>query len=100
MAAINFIFNRISPFKIWLNSWATTPCNSSRFRYLMAPCVTPIAASLGELPAANAFIPSSLSKYISGTEIPEAIDISFTTFTSRFKSNSVELGGTCIPPNA
>ena len=44
---ISRMFSRMSPLRMWLNSWAMTPCSSSRFRYSSAPRVTPITASPG-----------------------------------------------------
>ncbi|CAB3810703.1 hypothetical protein LMG27177_07396 [Paraburkholderia fynbosensis] len=29
---ISRMLRRMSPLRMWLNSWATTPCNSSRVR--------------------------------------------------------------------
>ncbi|MEM0896652.1 MAG: hypothetical protein AAGJ79_07175 [Verrucomicrobiota bacterium] len=54
-------FSFMSPLRMWLNSWAMTPCNSSRERSFMHPRVTPMTASLGESPAAKALIPCSFS---------------------------------------
>ena len=55
------MFSRMSPLRMWENSWAMTPCSSSRVSRVMQPRVTPITASLGERPAAKALIESSKS---------------------------------------
>ena len=44
---ISRMFSRMSPLKMWLNSWAITPCSSSRERCSTQPRVTPITASFG-----------------------------------------------------
>ena len=51
----------MSPFKMWLNSWPMTPCNSSRESSFMQPRVTVMVASPGLWPAAKALMPSSSS---------------------------------------
>ena len=51
--------SRMSPLRMWLNSWAMTPCSSSRVSCSAQPRVTPITASLGEKPAAKALMPCS-----------------------------------------
>ena len=76
----------MSPLRMWLNSCATTPCSSSRFSSVAAPRVTAMAASAGELPAANALMPSSFSStYTSGMVTPEAMAISSTTLCRRLQ---------------
>jgi len=80
----NWTLRRMSPFRIWLNSCATTPCNSSRFKLSSAPRVTMTVASLGEKPAAKALIERSLSiTHARGTPMPEASAISSTILRSR-----------------
>ena len=39
------MLSRMSPFKMWLNSWAITPCSSSRDRRESVPLVTATTAS-------------------------------------------------------
>ena len=58
---ISRMFSRMSPFKMWLNSWPMTPCSSSRDSLVMQLRVTATAASLGVWPAAKALMPSSSS---------------------------------------
>ena len=95
------IFRRMSPFRMWLNSCAMTPCNSSRFSSSSVPRVTAIAASPGVKPAANAFIPlSSSSTYTSGTGTPEAIAISSTTLRNCRRKGSLTSAGISVPPNS
>ena len=53
--------SRMSPLRIWLNSWAMTPCSSSRSRKSRQPCETPITASPGPWPAAKALMHGSFS---------------------------------------
>jgi hypothetical protein len=45
------IDERMSPLRMWLNSWAMTPCNCSRFSRSRAPRVTAMAALAGGAPA-------------------------------------------------
>ena len=78
------MFKRMSPFRIWLNSCATTPWSWSRFNLLEQPSVMPITASLGEYQAANALMPTSLMRYTGGTGKPEAMAISDTMLSIRF----------------
>ena len=73
---------RMSPFRMWLNSCAITPCSSARSSSSTQPRVTPITASSVVCPAANALMPSSSSTYTGGTGTPEAMDISSTTLSS------------------
>ena len=49
----------MSPLRMWLNSWAMTPCSWSRVSCWALPRVTAITASLGEKPAAKALMPFS-----------------------------------------
>ncbi len=56
------MFSRMSPFRMWLNSWPMTPCSSSRESFVMQLRVTVTAASLVVWPAAKALMPSSLSR--------------------------------------
>ncbi len=58
---IRRMFSRMSPFRMWLNSWATTPCSSSRDSRVSVPRVTAITASLTLWPAAKALMPASSS---------------------------------------
>ncbi len=58
---IKWMLRRMSPLKMWLNSWAITPWSSSRESCSAQPRVTPITASLGEKPAAKALMPHSSS---------------------------------------
>ena len=44
---ISRMLSRMSPFRMWLNSWATTPCSSSRVKYLRQPWETATTASPG-----------------------------------------------------
>ena len=93
------MLSRMSPLRMWLNSCAMTPCNSSRSSNSSVPRVTAIAASAGVYPAANALMPlSSSSTYISGTGTPDAIAISSTTLRSRLRNGSLTFGGTSVPP--
>ena len=52
-------FSRMSPLRIWLNSWPMTPCNSSRVEFSSQPRVAEMTTSLVEWPAAKALIPFS-----------------------------------------
>jgi hypothetical protein len=45
---ISRMLSRMSPLRMWLNSCATTPCNSSRESCSAVPRVTATTASLGE----------------------------------------------------
>ena len=90
----------ISPFRIWLNSCAITPCNWSRFSLVAHPRVTPMTASLGEYPAAKALIPSSSIRYTGGTGVPNAIAISSTTLRTWRESGSFVLWFSFFPPIA
>ena len=54
-------FSRMSPLRMWLNSWPITPCSSSRVRYWRQPAETATTASPGWWPAAKALIAGSLS---------------------------------------
>ncbi len=92
-------FNRMSPFRIWLNSWATTPWSSSRVSQVTHPRVTPITAFPGSVPAAKALMPSSSSRTkTGGTGTPDAIAISSTTLRSRRSSGSAVPGSSGRPP--
>ena len=94
------MFIRISPFRIWLNSCPSTPCNSSRLKISSAPRVTATAASSGWWPAAKALIPDSCSStYTCGTGRPEATAISSTIFTSLLTFRSGWLPSTRVPPS-
>ncbi len=55
------MFILMSPFKMWLNSWPITPCNSSRVSLTVQARVTATTASLGVWPAAKALMLSSSS---------------------------------------
>jgi hypothetical protein len=91
----------MSPLRMWLNSWATTPWSSSRVRESSAPRVTATAASLEVCPAAKALIPASPSRTkTAGTESPEAMDISSTTFRRRSSPSSRVSGSTRRPPSS
>ena len=90
----------MSPLRIWLNSWAMTPCSSSRVRILRQPGVTPMTASLGVKPAANALMPLSLRRRkTAGTAVPLAIAISSTTLSSRRSARSCDPGSTGSTPS-
>src|SRR5690606_18675598 len=80
---IRRIFSRMSPWRMWLNSWAMTPCSSSRDSVSMAPRVMPMTASPGAKPAAKALMADSSIRYTGGTGVPEAMAISSTTLSSR-----------------
>ena len=95
------MFRRMSPFSAWLSSWATTPCSSSRERRSTHPRVTPITASPGPKPAANALMPfSASSTNTDGTAMPEARAISSTTFSRRRSLRSCVLGWIGRPPSS
>ena len=65
----------------------------------MQPRVTPMTASPGVYPAANALMPSSpSSRYTGGTGVPDAIAISSTTFRIFRSSGSVVWGVRGRPP--
>ena len=64
--AMSRMLKRISPFRMWLNSCPITPCSSSRVSWVRAPWVIATTASPGEIPAAKALIPGSLSRIYSG----------------------------------
>ena len=53
---------RMSPLRMWLNSWPMTPCSSSRESFCRAPRVTVTTASFEVRPAANALIAFSSSR--------------------------------------
>ena len=90
---ISRMLSRMSPLRMWLNSWAMTPCSSSRVSCSTQPRVTPTTASLGEKPAAKALMPcSSSSMNTGGTGTPEARAISSTTLSSRRSTGSVVFG--------
>ena len=73
-----------SPFSRWLNSWATTPCSSSRESSLRHPSVTAMAERETSRPTAKALIAGSPGRtYTAGTGTPDAIAISSTTLRSR-----------------
>jgi hypothetical protein len=55
-------FMRMSPLRMWLNSWATTPCSSSRSSFWRVPLVTVTTASFAVRPAANELIAGSSSR--------------------------------------
>ena len=96
---IRRMFSRMSPFRMWLNSWAMTPCSSSRVSRVSVPRVTAITASCSEWPAAKALIDGSFSiTYTRGTGVPEASAISSTTLTSRRSSRSRVDGSTRRAP--
>jgi len=59
--AISRTLSRMSPCRMWLNSWAITPCSSSRESCSAVPRVTPITALSSRVPAAKALIPLSWS---------------------------------------
>ena len=91
----------MSPLRMWLNSWATTPCNSSRLRRSRQPRVTPMTALAGSVPAANALIPLSPSiTQASGAGRPDAMAISSTTLSRRRSNRSVVAGSTWRPPRS
>ena len=97
---INRMFKRISPCLMWLNSWATTPCNSSRGNRRMHPSVKPNTASSGRKPAAKALICiSSSMTYTGGAGTPLAKAISSTTFSNRRSAGSRVLAGNSRPPS-
>ncbi len=88
------LLSRMSPFRMWLYSWAITPCSSSRFNRSSAPRVTAMAASRRVNPAANALIPGSPSSTNTrGTGTPHARAISSTTLSS-LRSSAV---GDAVP---
>ena len=90
---------RMSPFRMWLNSWPMTACSSSRVRRSSVPRVTATTAPDTLQPAANALMPlSSCITYTSGTRVPEAIAISSTTLRSRRSSGSAVFGATGRAP--
>ena len=95
---IRRILMSVSPFSRWLNSCAMTPCNCSRLSSSIAPRVTPMAASRGENPTANALMPASSSRNTGGAGTPEAMAISSTTFSSRRSRKSSLLGMMRRPP--
>ena len=93
------ILSAMSPFRMWLNSCAITPCNSSRFSASSVPRVTTTAALDTVLPAAKALIARSPSiTNTAGTRTPDAMDISSTTFIKRCSSRSPECGLTRRAP--
>ena len=98
-SAARRILRRMSPLRMWLNSWAITPCSSWRLRWSMVPRVTATTASAGEMPAAKALMPrSSLSTYTGGTGILAARAISCTTFRQRRSAGSRVEGRMRVPP--
>ena len=61
MIAVTRMFIRMSPFRMWLNSCATTPWSSSRVSLCSVPLVTVTTASLVVRPAAKELIAGSSS---------------------------------------
>ncbi len=85
---------------MWLNSCAMMPWISSRVSSLTAPKVTPSAASVGSLPAAERvdapfLIPQKNLRH--GT--PDAIAISSTTFKTAVRQPSSVWKFTRLPPS-
>ena len=62
MIAETRTFMRMSPFRMWLNSCATTPWSSSRLSFWSVPRVTVTTASLDVSPAAKELIAGSSSR--------------------------------------
>ena len=62
MIAETRTFIRMSPFRMWLNSWAITPWSSSRVSFWRVPRVTVTTASLVVRPAAKELIAGSSSR--------------------------------------
>ena len=82
-SAVRRKLSRMSPFRMWLNSCAITPCSSSRLSHSSAPRVTHTAADEGSVPAASALTPPSFSStQTDGMSSPDAMDISSQTLRS------------------
>ena len=81
-SAATIVITRTSRLRMWLISWATTPCSSSRSSVSSRPRVTASDACSGSRPVANAFGSASGTTYTCGRGSPAAIAISSTTFWS------------------